>query len=71
MGKVCSWTEKIKSLETVGVVRDNAVIVHVPIRQFSMSGNATYQALEFCHLKYTGIAFCIRPFPNDLDHTDH
>jgi len=28
---VCSWTEKIriKSLETVGVVRDNAVTVHV------------------------------------------
>src|ERR1700735_422732 len=28
MGKVCSWTEKIKSLETVGVVRDNAETVH-------------------------------------------
>jgi len=27
MGQVCGWTEKtqIKSLETVGVVRDNAV----------------------------------------------
>src|ERR1700678_3628994 len=31
MGKVCSWTEKIriKSLETVGVVRDNAVTGHL------------------------------------------
>jgi len=28
VGKVCSWTEKIriKSLETAGVVRDNTVI---------------------------------------------
>src|SRR5271155_1131080 len=34
MGQVCSWTEKIriKSLETVGVVRDNAVIGHMELR---------------------------------------
>ena len=31
VGKVCSYAEKIrmKPLETVGVVRDNAVIVHL------------------------------------------
>ena len=36
MGKVCSWTEKIriKSLETVGVVRDNAVTGHLLLTDF-------------------------------------
>jgi hypothetical protein len=47
VGKVCSWTEKIriKSLETAGVVRDNAVTGQVKSEQNHMSGNATYQAL--------------------------
>src|ERR1700677_2872294 len=36
VGKVCSWTEKIriKSLETAGVVRDNAVIGQVDFVEF-------------------------------------
>ena len=36
MAKVCSWTEKIriKSLETVGVVRDNAVTGHLLLTDF-------------------------------------
>ena len=36
VGKVCSWTEKIriKSLETVGVVRDNAVTEHVGVSSY-------------------------------------
>src|SRR5271155_3822918 len=48
VGRVCSWTEKIriKSLETAGVVRDNAVIVQVKLTQIQMSGNATNRELR-------------------------
>ena len=47
VGKVCSYAEeiRIKPLETVGVVRDNAVTGQVKSEQNHMSGNATYQAL--------------------------
>src|SRR5271155_4177886 len=48
MGQVCGWTEKtqIKSLETVGVVRDNAETGQVESSEKQMSGNATYQELS-------------------------
>ena len=47
MGQVCWWTEKarIKSLETVGVVRDNAVTGEVKSDQNHLYGNATNQEL--------------------------
>ena len=46
VGKLCSYAEKIqiKPLETVGVVRDNALTGHVECLGKDLSGNPTYRA---------------------------